>query len=85
MSEIADARLKRLKLRAWRRGTKEMDLILGGFADRQLAAMDDTSLTHFDALLDEDDQDLYDWVCGRASAPPVHAALVARIAGENGL
>lgn len=85
MSESADARLRRLTLRAWRRGTKEMDLILGGFADRQLAAMDDAALSHFDALLDENDQDLYDWVCGRASAPPAHAALVARIADETGL
>ncbi len=69
MQESAEARLKRLRMRAWRRGMKEMDLILGRFADAHLDQMDEAALTRFDALLDEYDQDLYRWVTGNAEPP----------------
>jgi antitoxin CptB len=81
--ETAEARLKRLRLRSWRRGTKEMDLILGRFADRRLAGMEDAELALYDDLLAENDQDLYAWVAGRAAVPDRFAALVARIAAES--
>lgn len=61
---------KRLKFRSWHRGTREMDLLLGRFADRHLDSCDETLLTAYAALLEENDPDIYDWVCGR-SAPPV--------------
>lgn len=64
-----EARLKRLRLRAWRRGTKEMDLILGPFADDRLASMDPAALDLFEAVLAENDQDLYLWVTGHPGAP----------------
>ena len=79
MIEVPAARLKRLRMRAWRRGTKEMDLILGPFADARLSAMAGPALEGFDALLAENDQDLLDWVLGRAPAPEGFAALVAEI------
>ena len=69
MQESAEARLKRLRMRAWRRGMKEMDLILGRFADTHLDQMDDAALTRFDALLGEYDQDLYRCVTGNAEPP----------------
>ena len=69
MQESAEARLKRLRMRAWRRGMKEMDLILGRFADTHLDQMDDAALTRFDALLGEYDQDLYRWVTGNTEPP----------------
>jgi antitoxin CptB len=77
-------RLKRIRMRAWRRGTKEMDLILGRWADARLAAMDGARLDAFEALLEEADQDLYAWVSGQAAAPAAHAALIAEIRAALG-
>ncbi|MEE9387960.1 MAG: succinate dehydrogenase assembly factor 2 [Paracoccaceae bacterium] len=77
--ETALARLKRLKMRSWRRGTKEMDLILGPFADMQLAGMDANELAQYEALLDENDQDLYQWISGQQATPEPHKAMVAQI------
>lgn len=79
MTETAEARLKRMAMRSWRRGTKEMDMILGPFADAQLARMDDAQLVLYDRLLDENDQDLLPMMLGQAVAPVEMANLVARI------
>ncbi len=57
--EDAAVRLRRLRMRAWRRGTREMDLILGPFADTALAGLSAGDLDVFEALLDENDHDLY--------------------------
>lgn len=78
--EAPDIQRKRLRLRAWRRGTREMDLILGPYADRHLAAMNTGALAAFDTLLDENDHDLLQWVLGQKAAPTRHAALVAALA-----
>lgn len=72
MSTMNDPRLKRLKFRAWRRGFKEADLILGGFADRRLAELSAQDLDRFEALLDEPDHDLYSWIVGGAPVPARH-------------
>ena len=64
MAETAEHRLKRMKMRSWRRGTKEMDLILGPFADARLAAMGPDDLDIYEVLLDENDQDLIGYVMG---------------------
>lgn len=71
--DLRDARRKRLRYRAWHRGTKEMDLLLGRFADAQLAAMTPTQLDAFEALLCESDPDLYDWISGRVPVPDAQA------------
>ena len=75
-NETREARLKRMKIRSWRRGTKEMDLILGPYADAELAGMDDDALDFFDALLLENDQDLYRWVSGQVQPPERFADLI---------
>ena len=80
--ETRDARLKRMKIRSWRRGTKEMDLILGPYADAELANMDETALDLFDALLLENDQDLYQWVSGQAEPPARFSALIRALSGR---
>ncbi|MFN4157503.1 MAG: succinate dehydrogenase assembly factor 2 [Gemmobacter sp.] len=80
MKETPEARLKRMAMRSWRRGTKEMDLILGPYADAHLAGMDAATLDRFDALLDENDQDLLPWVLGGQPAPDVLSALIGDIA-----
>lgn len=80
MTEPRETRLKRLKIRSWRRGTREMDLILGPFADAELRRFGEGELGAYEALLEVNDQDLYSWVCGAATATGAHANLVARIA-----
>ena len=60
-----EARLKRLRMRSWRRGIKEMDLILGPWADERAAGLDGPALDTFEALLGENDHDLYQWVTAR--------------------
>ena len=79
MTETPDARLKRMAMRSWRRGTKEMDLILGPFADAHLAGLSEPELRAYDALLSENDQDLYPWITGAQGVPVEHATLIARI------
>ncbi len=72
-AEPLDRRRKKLKFRAWRRGFREIDLILGGFADRKLDAMDKAGLDAFEGLLlHANDQEVYDWITEAAPAPPEH-------------
>ncbi|MBD3680095.1 MAG: succinate dehydrogenase assembly factor 2 [Rhodobacteraceae bacterium] len=84
MGETPEARLKRLKMRSMRRGIKEMDVILSRFADARLAGMDEAGLAAYDALLSENDQDLYQWVTGQAEVPERFGALIDEIATEVG-
>ncbi len=79
MSEAQEVRLKRLAMRSWRRGTREMDLLLGRFADAELAGLSPEALDGYESLIAEDDPDLYRWISGQASIPPRHAEIVARI------
>lgn len=62
-------RLRRLRFRAWHRGTKEMDLLLGPFADARLEGMAEADLDRFEALLEEADTDLLKWLTGQEPAP----------------
>lgn len=82
MTESTEARLKRMRMRSWRRGTKEMDLVLGPWADAQLAALGEDELALYDALLEENDQDLMAWILGQSSPPAPIAALLDRIAAH---
>lgn len=75
-----EIRLKRLKIRSWRRGIKEMDLILGSFCDGELAGLAADEVALYEEMLSENDQDLYQWVSGQAPAPARFAALIGRIA-----
>ena len=70
MSDAARAnRLKMIRYRAWHRGIRETDLILGGFADRHLEELNPTQLDEFEALMEQPDQQLYAWIVGREDAP----------------
>ncbi|MBF9041733.1 succinate dehydrogenase assembly factor 2 [Rhodobacterales bacterium HKCCE4037] len=82
MSETAETRLKRLRMRAWHRGIKEMDLILGGWADANLATADAATLDAFEAVLAEADHDLYQWVSGQAEPPASLAPMIGRLSAE---
>ena len=78
--ETQEARLKRLSMRSWRRGTREMDLILGPFADANLDQMSAAELDLYDQLLNENDQDLYQWVTGQANCPDKYESSIVRVA-----
>lgn len=78
--ETPEARLKRMTMRSWRRGTKEMDLVLGPWADAHLAGLSAERLDLYDQLLTENDQDLMAWILGNAEAPSHLAAFLTEIA-----
>ncbi|WP_137702168.1 FAD assembly factor SdhE [Marimonas lutisalis] len=84
MAETREDRLRRMKMRSMRRGTKEMDLILMRFAEARLEAMGESELDAYDALLSENDQDLYQWVSGQAPAPEALRPLIDEIAAIVG-
>ena len=79
--ETREIRLKRLKIRSWRRGTREMDLVLGGWSDAALAGLDADDLDLYEALLEENDHDIYAWLTGREATPERFRGLVSRIVG----
>ena len=77
--EACDIRKKRLQLRSMRRGTKEMDIILEGFFSAFGPTFDNKFLDEYELLLDENDQDLYQWVSGQTESPAQHALMINRI------
>ncbi|MBI1338660.1 succinate dehydrogenase assembly factor 2 [bacterium] len=66
----AQIRLKRLKFRATRRGFKEMDLLMGGFAQTELDALSPSMVDAFEALLDQPDQEVYARIIDAGEPPP---------------
>lgn len=64
-----EQRLARAKFRAWHRGTREADYMIGGFYDRYHATWGEDELAWFEALLDEDDVDVMAWALGTQAAP----------------
>jgi antitoxin CptB len=67
--EELSMRRRRLRYRAWHRGTKEMDLLLGPFADARLGGMEQAELDRFETLLEEADTDLLKWLMGQEPTP----------------
>jgi antitoxin CptB len=62
-------RLSRARFRAWHRGTREADLMIGGFFDRHYTSWDEAELAWFEALLDEDDVDVMAWALQTQPVP----------------
>lgn len=79
MTEARETRLKRLRIRSWRRGTREMDLILGPYADGPLTDHDGAALDAYEALLEESDPDLYAWISGAMPPADRHRPMVEGI------
>jgi len=73
-----DFRRRRILFRSWHRGTREMDLIMGRFADAQLARLADADLDALEQLLDAADRDVFDWVVEQAETPPHYDTDVLR-------
>jgi antitoxin CptB len=68
-SDGLDARRRRLLFRAWHRGIREMDLVLGRFADAQIAALSAIQLDEVEGWLDIPDQQIFAWVSGQEPPP----------------
>lgn len=68
-SAALDPRRRRILFRAWRRGMRELDYLLGHFADAQLPALPEAELDDFEALLDAQDRDVLAWLTGGAQTP----------------
>ena len=64
-----DHRRRKILFRAWHRGMRENDLIMGGFADAHIADLDETELDEFERLIEVLDRDLLSWMTGEAPVP----------------
>jgi antitoxin CptB len=69
-SEGLDARRRKLLFRSWHRGIREMDLVLGRFADAHIAGLSEPELDQYERWLEIPDQEMFDYVKGAAAAPP---------------
>ena len=58
-----ETRLKRLKFRSWHRGTREADLMIGGYFDAHSASWSDADMDWFETFLEEQDVDIMAWAC----------------------
>jgi len=77
-----ELRRRKLRYRAWHRGTREMDLVLGRFADAELPGMGEGELDVFEALMEAPDPDLFAWVLGQSPVPAEHdSAMFRRLVG----
>lgn len=88
--EDRETRIKRLRIRSWRRGTKEMDLLLGGFADGPaekggLPALSNEELDLHEVLMDQNDNDLYLWVSGTTEVPSALQPAIDRVKAFHAL
>lgn len=64
-----DERRRKIQFRAWRRGFRELDLLMGSFADQHLAELSEADIDEFERLLDVPDWDVYAWISGNKEAP----------------
>jgi antitoxin CptB len=77
---MSSDRLNRIKFRAWHRGTREADYMIGCFFDRFHGDWAEAEIAWFEALLDEEDHDILAWALGSAEAPERYAgALLERM------
>jgi antitoxin CptB len=74
---------KKLRYRSWHRGTREMDLIMGRFADTNLPQFNETQLAEYEQLLTENDPDLYNWITHREPVPAEAQSSVMDLLVKN--
>ena len=77
-SDGLDLRRRKLLFRCWHRGMREMDLIMGRFADSALQELSDAELADLERLIELPDRDLLSWVTGEAGVPPDVDTVVFR-------
>jgi antitoxin CptB len=72
-------RRERLRFRSWHRGMREMDLLMGSFADAHIATFTPAQLDEYEAILQLIDPDLYSWIAGIEPLPPEQDGEVMRL------
>ncbi|WID97021.1 succinate dehydrogenase assembly factor 2 [Bosea vestrisii] len=77
-SEGLDPRRRKILFRAWHRGMRETDLIMGRFADAQIGALSEAELDEFERLIEVLDRDLLSWITGEAQVPSNYDSDVFR-------
>src|SRR5215831_6922580 len=77
-SEGLDARRRKLLFRSWHRGMREMDLIMGRFADATIAQLTQDELADFEHLMEAPDRELLAWITGEADVPPDYDTALFR-------
>jgi antitoxin CptB len=84
--EALDPRRKAARFRAWHRGTREMDLVMGRFADREIETLPEEELALFERLLDLTEADVFAWITGAVPPPDgIDPAFIARLGTFRGL
>ena len=78
-NETRETRIKRLIYRSRYTGTKETDILLGSFATRHLAGLDESLLDEYETLIENSDPDLYMWISGRRHVPPEWDGEIMRL------
>ncbi|MDQ0345940.1 succinate dehydrogenase assembly factor 2 [Ancylobacter vacuolatus] len=73
-----DARRRRILYRSWHRGTREMDLLMGRFADACIGELSEEDVAAFELLIEVEDPDLYGWLGGAPPAPDFDTPLFHR-------
>ncbi|MBO0664456.1 succinate dehydrogenase assembly factor 2 [Jiella sp. MQZ9-1] len=68
-SSDLDVRRRKALFRSWHRGIREMDLVLGQFADARIGTMSDNELTDYEHLMEAPDRDLFAWLTGESETP----------------
>lgn len=76
MSDALDQRRRKLRFRAWRRGFREMDLLMGSFADDRLDGFSEAQLDQFEHLLAIPDWEVFAWLTAQKTVPDNHASEV---------
>ncbi len=82
---MTDIQRARLKMRCNHRGMKEMDIIMGKFADADFPDMDGPALSRLEDMLEENDQDLLSWIIGRETPPEKHEDLIGVLRQFHGI
>jgi antitoxin CptB len=85
----ADIRRRRIVFRAWHRGTREMDLLLGRFTERFIGGMSEAEIAMLEQLMETPDPDIYNWLIGASPVPaeydtPLLRKIRAFHLGESG-
>ena len=78
-SSDLDTRRRRLRFRAWHRGTREMDLLMGRFADSELGSLPEADIDDLELLMEAPDRDVFSWLTGELALPGNYDTPVFRL------
>lgn len=77
-SAALDVRRRQILFRSWHRGMRETDLLIGRFADAEIARLNESELAAFEDLLEVSDRDIFGWLTGELQVPPAYDTAVFR-------